>query len=313
MSLVTLHDRESGAEAKISIERGVNCFSWRVPHRGQMHELLWSENRFAQGAGRPSGSGIPLLFPFPGRIAGAQFESGGQTWSLPAGDGKGNAIHGFVLDRPWELENESAASVSAVFRTADHLPDAKSLWPAEFALQCRHELSAGQLSISLSVHNPSDDPLPCGLGLHPYFRVATDHPDSHISLPVSLEYQLHDLIPNGETIPLPSATNGQITWPSAQRHWDHVYGGISFADDGSTVASVYDGERNLEIECRWDTSFPYCVLYTPPHRSAVCIEPYSTLPNPFQLEQQGVTCSWWHIPPRTTKEVQVEFRVHFAD
>ena len=39
---------------------------------------------------------------------------------------------------------------------------------------------------------------------------------------------------------------------------------------------------------RFDTTFRHCVVYTPPHREAICMEPYTCVPDPFRLEADGV-------------------------
>ena len=70
--------------------------------------MLWSHPDFAGGNERPSGSGIPLLFPFPGRIGKAKYSFGGREYQLEPGDAFGNAIHGFVHKRPWRVVEQAA-------------------------------------------------------------------------------------------------------------------------------------------------------------------------------------------------------------
>ncbi|HEX3727623.1 MAG TPA: hypothetical protein VHV08_15320, partial [Pirellulales bacterium] len=95
LKTVTIRDAASGATAKIAPEMGFNCYSFQVLSSQGTIETLWSAADFTSGQARPSGSGIPLLFPFAGRIRGTSFEYAGKEFKLPAGDGRGNAIHGF--------------------------------------------------------------------------------------------------------------------------------------------------------------------------------------------------------------------------
>ena len=37
----------------------------------------------------------------------------------------------------------------------------------------------------------------------------------------------------------------------------------------------------------FDTSFTQCIVYTPPHRQAICLEPYTCLPDSFRLTDAG--------------------------
>ena len=93
--LVELTDPESGARARVSVGQGFNCFSWQPVLEDGPREMLWADAAFDSGEKRPSGSGIPLLFPFPGRIGGAAFTFNGRDYQLEPGDAYGNAIHGF--------------------------------------------------------------------------------------------------------------------------------------------------------------------------------------------------------------------------
>jgi len=115
LQCLTLTDPEAGSSAEILASLGFNCFRFQALHGTQPVEVLWSEPQFAEGIRRASGSGIPLLFPFPGRIAGTALRWHGRDYPLEAGDGRGNAIHGFVLDRPWrviaqEVDRRAASS-----------------------------------------------------------------------------------------------------------------------------------------------------------------------------------------------------------
>ena len=53
------------------------------------------------GDGRPTRSGIPVLFPFPNRIRDGRFTWDGRTIELPLNDPtQKNAIHGFACRSP---------------------------------------------------------------------------------------------------------------------------------------------------------------------------------------------------------------------
>ena len=60
---------------------------------------------------------------------------------------------------------------------------------------------------------------------------------------------------------------------------------------------------------RFDEQFPYCVVFNPPHREAICIEPYTTLPNPFELEQSGVDPHLRVLPPGQKFWTKMEIRL----
>lgn len=112
---VSLRDEETGTRADILVGFGLNCFRFQSQREGRPVEVIWSEEGFETGERRPSGSGIPILFPFPGRIRGTQFLWEGQAYSLPPDDGRGNAIHGFVHRRPWRIRDQSPQHLTAQF------------------------------------------------------------------------------------------------------------------------------------------------------------------------------------------------------
>src|SRR5688500_16435406 len=99
LECVTLYDPQSSATARVAVGFGCNCFDFRIEPRRQPIRVLWAAEDFAAGSARPSGSGIPLPFAFPGRIYGTTLRWKHREFQLPAGDGRGNAIHGFVLNR----------------------------------------------------------------------------------------------------------------------------------------------------------------------------------------------------------------------
>ena len=116
--IVTLTDSQSGATASILVSQGLNCYQFQVPGPADAIDVIWSEPGFEQGDKRASGSGIPLLFPFPGRIAGTSLQWDGKTYPLEAGDGRGNALHGFVHERPWRVIEQEPARLVAQFQAS---------------------------------------------------------------------------------------------------------------------------------------------------------------------------------------------------
>ena len=80
---------------------------------------------------------FPILFPFPGRISGTSFHFRGRDYPLQAGDGIGNAIHGFVLNRPWQVVEQSDHRVVGRFHAAKVDASLLEHWPADFELAAR--------------------------------------------------------------------------------------------------------------------------------------------------------------------------------
>ncbi len=282
---IVLRDDRAGTSATILSGRGFNCYSFQAVHGGRPTELLWSEPAFAQGDGRPSRSGIPILFPFPGRARGTRFTYGGRAFELEPGDAHGNALHGFVMDRPWEVIHRSANSVVGWFQASRVEPALLERWPADFRLMVTYELEGNTLRSEIVVENPDDRPLPWGLGTHPYFRVPVvpggDAGACRITVPGREYWELVNMLPTGRRLPAAGGRDLAGGLPFAEAQLDDVFTGPSIAPGGKWTASIHDPAAECKLELSFDAGFEVCVVYTPGHREAICIEPYTCVPGRF--------------------------------
>lgn len=109
-------------------------------------------------------SSFPLV-PFVNRIRGGQFAFRGREVTLaPNMAGDPSPLHGQGWLAPWTVESSTASEALLSF---EHRPGE---WPWEYRAEQRFELDAGGLSLGLTCRNLSDEPMPCGLGQHPYFQ-----------------------------------------------------------------------------------------------------------------------------------------------
>lgn len=308
---VTLTDSTTGATANILAGFGFNCYRFQVVRDSQQVDVLWSADGFQSGNERPSGSGIPILFPFPGRIQGTTLQWQGKQYSLPEGDGQGNAIHGFVHERAWRVIEQSASHVVGQFQASVDDPTLLECWPADFRITATYRLEGDALTGEYQVENPDQQPLPCGLGTHPYFCVPLGGEraeDCRVKLPVSFGWELEGMIVTGKQTPLDNAPAFREGLAFGEMAMDNVFGGLEFADDICTT-SIHDPASNITVVQTFDRSFSQCVVYNPPHREALCIEPYSCLPDPFRLSRQGIDAGLRVLAAGETWETQVTIRV----
>src|SRR4051812_8988763 len=287
---VSLRDSAGGASADILVSQGFNCFRFTAMHVGRPVEVLYAPPDFATGQGRPSRGGIPLLFPFPGRIPGTIFHWEGKQYALQPGDALGNAIHGFALSRPWRVIEQAKNRVVGQFHAWRDDPSLKTCWPADFRLTATYELFGNALLASYLIENPCDAPLPCGFGTHPYFRVplgGEKADDCVVKLPVSARWELKDMLPTGRRLNLSNATALQAGQAFGKLQFDDAFTGLERAD-GFITASIGDPASNCTVRQQFDRTFRECVVYTPPHREAICIEPLTCVPNCFELDRRGI-------------------------
>ena len=210
--VIEIANRESGSTARILPSLGFNCFSWRPVLEDGPREMLWADAAFDSGEKRPSGSGIPLLFPFPGRIGGAAFTFNGRDYQLEPGDAFGNAIHGFVFNRPWRVIEQTDCAVVGEFQAA--VDDATILehWPADFRIRVSYEVRGRELVSDIQYENTGEGPLPCGFATHAYFRLPLTEggtaADTIVTAPVHKFWELDRMIPTGQ---IQSVARGKAT------------------------------------------------------------------------------------------------------
>jgi aldose 1-epimerase len=308
--IVTIRD-PSGASAEILVNQGFNCFRFTAMPGGQAVEIIYAPADFAAGQGRPSRGGIPLLFPFPGRIRGTAFRWEGKQYSLEAGDAFANAIHGFALSRPWRVVEKSDSKVVGQFQAWRDDPALKERWPADFRMTASYRIDATSLRGEYWIENPCDVPLPCGFGTHPYFRVplgGNNANDCVVKLPVQERWELKDMLPTGRRIELPEAANLQSGQRFGDLQLDDVFTGLQF-HEGWCEASIHDPASGRIMTQRCDGSFRECVVYTAPHREAICIEPLTCVPNCFELAGRGVEAGLKIVPPGGSFVARVEIVV----
>ncbi|HUE71694.1 MAG TPA: aldose 1-epimerase [Pirellulaceae bacterium] len=307
---ILLKDDAAGSVAEIIPALGFNCHRFAAMHASRPVEVLYAAENFARGTERASGSGTPILFPFPGRIAGTTFVWEGKSYPLEAGDGRGNAIHGFVHTRPWRVLEQTPTRLVGQFHASQDDPSLQGRWPSDFRITATYTLAGTSLAMHYLCENCGDAPLPCGLGTHPYFRLPLGGSDAGaclVRLPVREWWELAEMLPTGRKFPVDNAEQFAAGQKFADMKFDDVFTELTFAD-GWCRPSIHD-PSGATVTVAFDAAFRACVVYTPPHREAICIEPYTCVAGAFVLAERGIDAGVRVLPPGGSFEARVEFRV----
>lgn len=287
---------------------GFNCLKWQVDG----HDLLYAADEWEANA-VPTRSGVPVLFPFPNRIRDGVFAGR----SLPINDAQGkNAIHGFTPRSPWRVRGYGAdgdgAWLHASFAVPDHVPRDSGEWPGEGELNLDYHLKRDRLRIDCRVHAASE--FPFGLGFHPYFRLPGDEDVLRYVLhaPARNVWPLVDNLPTGDKAPVPDELNWNRPRMIGSTTLDAVYadlGALHEDPDGLILrATLGHADRAGRIEVWTTADFRESVLFVPPHRRAVCIEPYTCTTDAVNLHARGVDAGWKVLPTGSSWHGVVEFR-----
>lgn len=303
-------------QAEIWPEIGCNCLRWRVRGAADPIDLLyivpdWENNP------APNRSGIPILFPFPNRIRGGHFVWNNQEYQLQGNDPGGrNAIHGFACRRPWRVKKtnsaENLATLTAEFQLSVDAPDDLPLWPGDVRLTMRFLLAPDTLSLSATMENPGDQPVPVGLGYHPYFRVPFDPAGEagacEVTVPAGSMWELRENLPTGRKLVLDAARSLRAPRKFAELVIDDLYTDLDTPSDEIQLnprgSLRQPGVGSLDV---WTTAaFREMVVFTPPTRQSICLEPYTCATDAINLHAQGIDAGLIVLEPG---EARTEFVV----
>ena len=173
-------------ELSPSIGGAIRNFSWsdgarRIPLMRESHSGAQSVLELAS---------FPLV-PFVNRIRGGQFDFRGRTVSLaPNMAGDKSPLHGQGWLCAWEVIAADATSAQLAFEHA------AGEWPWAYRAEQEFTLTPEALSVALTCTNLADEPMPCGLGQHPYFPCTAE---TRIATQVRTAFEIDaDVLPTGE-------------------------------------------------------------------------------------------------------------------
>lgn len=298
---VQIRDPASGTTATIAPELGFNCFEFLTTAAGQSLSVIDAAPDFAAGNERPSGHGIPILFPFPNRIRNGRFVWEGDEYHLPEAnvsyDRAGNAIHGFCLDRPWRVVHQGEQFVVGEFQLSQDAPDRLEFWPSDFILTVRYAVRENTLEMRVTIFNPSGAALPWGFGTHPYFRLpfadGSEPEQCLIQIPAVEAWDLVDCLPTGTIRPVPPEKDfREGEYYGITPHDDVLTGLFTETEQPFFETVIYDEPGGFQVSQRFDRWFREVVVFTPPNRKAVALEPYTCVTDAVNLQQRGVDAGW---------------------
>jgi len=301
-----LGDGSGTVRAEVWPGFGFNCLNWQIRRPdGTWGDILYRSPEWDTNP-VPTRSGHPILFPFPNRLKHGKFTFEGQEYQLPLNESSGaHAIHGFTPRNPWRVTGSGTeadhAWLTGELHLAEDLPHAVAFWPANFIINISYRLSTTALIAIATVDNPSDAPLPFGLGFHPYFC----HPlkpgavdELILSAPVAQVWEVENGMPTGKRLPVPADLDFSTPRAIGSTPLDTLYRLPARTGDSPTpVARLTHPSAPGELSVWAPPEFGELLLFTPPHRQAVAIEPYTCATDAPNLQAAGIDAGWRVLPP----------------
>ena len=302
---------------KITVE-GADVVRLADTARGVMVSILPGSGNRAYGLAvhgkqilaRPGG--IPLLAPWANRLDQNAFWANGKKYLLNPDletlhyDNNHLPIHGLLDKAVWTVialkADEHGAEVTAQLEFWRH-PDWMAQFPFAHTLTMTHRLREGVLEIETRIENLSDDSMPVSVGYHPWFQLS-DAPRDEWKLHLDARNHLElskTKIPTGKSEPV------QFSNPLLLKgvHLDEVLGGLIRDARGEASFSV-EGNRE-KVTVTFGPKYQNAVVYAPPGRDIVCLEPMSGPTNAFNMAHDGTYANLQTIAPRG--EWQEAFRI----
>lgn len=237
----------------------------------------------------PKAGAFPML-PFANRLPREGFSIGGRVIRPDPGP-NGFALHGWAHRRAWSVVE--ACGHRVVMRWVhDGFNEG---WPWSWSAEQIVELGGEGMTVTLSVRNESVDPMPLGMGWHPYHPADPD-------------------VAGGDLRFTAGARRNLDRQGSAEEHDQDAFYGMS---RGETAAfTQWDGRLQLRaagggtiiVRCR---GVDHLVLHRPIEGHYVCAEPVTLLPgflgrqpelpdsgllHPGQTQRFSWTCSYVPLP-----------------
>lgn len=264
-------------------------------HR-QPVELLWLPPQFNVSDSGWPGGGIPICFPFAGRVfhqgQAMHYQLAGRDYHMP--------LHGFVYAMPWDVHAASARHAELCLRAS---PQSAELFPYNFRIAARYDLHPTALDLSLIVEhlgpdhhiiNPAQRPpgtptaMPVSLGLHPYFRMPLGSQSTiagcRLVSSATTKLRVTPVGGAGKASPYPETPDerqGLLTNPMLA---NLILGGM---DD--SACTLVDGAAGLGIRMSWTGPVRYLVLWSQVGKGFHCVEPWMGLPDALH---NGDGCQW---------------------
>ena len=183
------------------------------------------------------------MAPWCNRIEAGPVLLGRRRIALGSNFPDGTAIHGQVYARPWETQRDGTLLVRG---GGDGWP-----WPYEVSL--RIEVVDRSVRLELSLVNRAEDPMPAGLGIHPWFR-----------RPVLVAIRGHAVYPSN-TAPEPPAEPEPV-----HGRFDLREVGVMSPDLDATWADLAEPP----VELRWpDVAVRATMRFSAPTRYVVAASP----------------------------------------
>jgi aldose 1-epimerase len=222
-------------------------------------------------------SSYPLL-PFSNRIALGKLRWNSAEYPVRRFVAEEpHAIHGNGWRRPWEVVEHAPARATLELL---HTPAGQSAqeWPFAYSARQTFALASDALATTLSITNTGEVPFPFGLGWHPFFprNAAT-----RLGFVAAGVWQTGPTRLPTRFVPVPSGWDFGAPRAIAETTLDNCFAGWR------PPATIAWPDRGLSVGIHADVGCDHLVVYVPPARDFLAVEPVTHMPDAFNRATAG--------------------------
>jgi aldose 1-epimerase len=227
-----------------------------------------------------------VMAPWCGRLAPGPTNVAGRVVDLRPNFPDGSAIHGQVYAASWRQVGDSSFSIDA---------GGSGGWPWHYRVEMAATVAATALSLVLRLTNLDDQPMPGGVGLHPWF-------------PLPVEVAIHaDKVyaSNSDTPPSPQPVSGDLDL----RHRQPMAEGVdaTWPDPADPPLELFRPEHRLRASVRSPFPTLHIVAACAAERGAIATEPQTHAPQGLRRLLNREPGALTLIAPGETIELPITF------
>jgi aldose 1-epimerase len=251
------------------------------------HDLLRTPSDPAEHLRDPIAWGGYVMAPWCNRLAAVPTPVGRRTVRLASNFPDGSAIHGQVHAIPWTVTGSGTCSVRA---GADGWP-----WPYEVTLSAI--ASNAWLSLQWRLTNLADEPMPAGMGFHPWWRRPIQ-----LHVGAGLAYAS-----NIAPIPDPEPVTDALDLRTLAAPADGLDG--TWTDASPPPVALAWPELGVRATITTSASARYVAVATPPQLDAIAVEPQTHAPDGLRRLLDGRLDGLAWLPAGESLALDVEIRI----
>jgi galactose mutarotase-like enzyme len=242
-----LRDTTKDTEVAVVPERGGMVTRFRAGGR----EVLYLDPATLIDRSKNVRGGIPVLFPFAGRLAGGTYTANGVSYAM--------SQHGFARNEPFRVAEQETRDRAAITLSLTSNDASRAVFPWDFEVRLTYALAGNTLSVEQAYTGHGPGEMPLHAGFHPYFLVPdAEKARAEITTDAS---KVFDNV-TGKSEPF---TGFDLTNPEVDLHLlDHRA--------RSTRLSI---GRKPAVTLEMDPSFTTLVVWTLAGKDFVCVEPWT--------------------------------------